>query len=393
MKTKLASTQANRIHVRRWTMMNSFSISLSRFVLIISLYLFVLTSCNPPTTVVSPPENSPTASIPKITCPETSLPWDIEYLPDDSQSIVNQINAILDNTGLAGQGDTILDLSKQYEINPAFALAMFRKEASFADPRYRAYSNNNPGNIKATGDCKGLPANQSCHGIYGEISTDGQFGKYLTMADGIKAYYLLLSSEYKPGTKRNCADIACIISAYAPSSENDTAAYIKQVTKWTQEYQCQIIGLDGPVILATQSSLPAIDTTTVVNTTIPPITVLPTARAVTPFTGAWQNVDPVDGSIITIYLVQTSNQLTGTLEDTYSFDLQPPGYHGNGSGIVDTSTTANILFSNLVRSDGKTATWEFFFELSSENDVLIVSSCYFNNKEDTANCPKTMLRK
>jgi hypothetical protein len=87
------------------------------------------------------------------------------------------------------------------------------------------------------------------------------------MADGINAYYLLLSSEYKPGTKRNCDDIACIISAYAPSTENDTVAYINQVTEWTQEYQCQILGITESVVIASTSTNPPAPT---ISTTVAP---------------------------------------------------------------------------------------------------------------------------
>ena len=162
----------------------------------IGICLFLLISCEPSMTTASPPQTNPNINRQDLTCPETSLPWNISYLPNDSKNVINQIDAILQNTGLAGQGETILSLSGQYGINPAFALSMFRKEATFALNNTPAYRNKNPGNINATGGCRGLAANQPCNGVYGEISTDGRFGKYQTMADGIKAYYSLLSSEY-----------------------------------------------------------------------------------------------------------------------------------------------------------------------------------------------------
>jgi hypothetical protein len=118
---------------------------------------------------------------------------------------------------------------------------MFRKEATFAQPNTRAYINNNPGNIIATGNCRGLPRGSNCNGIYGEISTDGRFGIYASMKDGIKAYFKLLNNEYKPGTSRDCADIGCIISAYCPPSDCDTAAYVTQIILWTGRYQLQIL--------------------------------------------------------------------------------------------------------------------------------------------------------
>jgi hypothetical protein len=172
---------------------------------------------------------------------KTASPWDVSWLPEDSEGVAGRIDGILVGTGLAGRGQIILDNARNSVVNPAFALAMFRKEASFANPTTRAYANNNPGNINATGGCKGLSAGSSCSGVYGEVGTDGRFGIYASMKDGIAAYFRLLSREYRPGTKRNCPDITCIIKAYCPSSECDTAAYITQITDWTTEYQSQIL--------------------------------------------------------------------------------------------------------------------------------------------------------
>jgi hypothetical protein len=171
----------------------------------------------------------------------TPSPWDISWLPPDPQYVVSNIDNILSGTGLDGKGQQVLVNSQQFGVNPAFALAMFRKEAVFARPDTRAYKNKNPGNIIATGDCRGLPVDSSCSGYYGEISTDGRFGIYASMDDGIKAYFTLLSNEYKPGTSRNCSDISCIITAYCPPSDCDTAVYISQITDWTRQYEQQIL--------------------------------------------------------------------------------------------------------------------------------------------------------
>jgi hypothetical protein len=170
-------------------------------------------------------------------------PWDTSWLPRDSQAVAQRIDNILSGTGLDGQGSFILETSIELGVNPAFALAMFKKEAEFAKPTSLAHENNNPGNIKATGNCRGLPDGSSCNGYYGEIGTNKQFGVYSSMEDGLRAYFALLSAEYKPGTKRNCNDIACIINAYAPPSENITSNYIDQMIAWTPEYQNQLLGV------------------------------------------------------------------------------------------------------------------------------------------------------
>ncbi len=96
-----------------------------------------------------------------------------------------------------------------------------------------------------------------------------------------------------------------------------------------------------------------------------------------PFTGTWQGPDPVDGSTTTLSLVQTENNLAGTFSDTYSPNIQPPGYQGSGTGTVLSATTAQMTF-NLTRWDGKTAQADFHLTLSNQNNTLTldcVSGC------------------
>lgn len=105
-------------------------------------------------------------------------------------------------------------------------------------------------------------------------------------------------------------------------------------------------------------------------TTLPsPATESPLAA---PFTGTWQGPDPVDGSITTLVLVQTENGLTGTFKDTFSSNVQPPGYEGSGSGTILSTTTARITFE-LTRWDGKSAQASFSLILSNQNNTLTLS--------------------
>jgi hypothetical protein len=92
----------------------------------------------------------------------------------------------------------------------------------------------------------------------------------------------------------------------------------------------------------------------------------------TPFTGTWQGTDPFDGSIITLSLVQTENGLTGTFNDTYSPNVNPPGYEGSGSGTALSITTAQMTF-NLTRWDGKSAQAQYSLTLSNQNNTLTLS--------------------
>lgn len=80
----------------------------------------------------------------------------------------------------------------------------------------RGIRNNNPGNIKA-----GQFANQ-----HGAIGSDGDFATFASMQDGIRAAIALLHSY----AARGYDTIRSIISRWAPGSENDTAAYIADVT-------------------------------------------------------------------------------------------------------------------------------------------------------------------
>jgi hypothetical protein len=169
-------------------------------------------------------------------------PWDTTWLPADHEVVIANINAIIIGTGLENMGASILQNALAYGVNPAFALAMFRKEASFAKLGTISFANKNPGNIIATGACRGLTAGSSCSGNYGEISTNGRFGIYGTMQDGIEAYFMLLNREYQPGSRYNCSDITCIINIYAPPSENDSGLYIQQISSWTKDYQQRILG-------------------------------------------------------------------------------------------------------------------------------------------------------
>jgi hypothetical protein len=87
-----------------------------------------------------------------------------------------------------------------------------------------------------------------------------------------------------------------------------------------------------------------------------------------PFTGVWKGTD-TDGSQIIMVLTQTSEGLTGTFEDEYSYPIPPPGYQGSGSGVVLTNETAEMTF-DLTRSDGNRVQAEFSLTLSDGNNRL-----------------------
>lgn len=84
----------------------------------------------------------------------------------------------------------------------------------------RGYRNCNPGNIEKNGDK-----------FVGEVipSLDSRFKQFRSMAYGYRAMFVTLDTYRKRG--RNT--IEKIISAWAPSVENHTSAYIESVSKWS----------------------------------------------------------------------------------------------------------------------------------------------------------------
>lgn len=83
----------------------------------------------------------------------------------------------------------------------------------------RGLRNNNPGNIRRSavrykGECA-------------EGDGDG-FRRFESMAYGYRAMFMLLHTY---ALRYGCRTIEAMISRYAPPSENDTAAYIRRVSR------------------------------------------------------------------------------------------------------------------------------------------------------------------
>jgi hypothetical protein len=151
--------------------------------------------------------------------------------PTDTQLAARIDDKLLKGTGLAGKGGVIVAAARKYQVPVDFLLAIYRKEASYAKPGTLADTNNNPGNLRF-GDW------QTEHGG----AKNGGFTKFPTMDDGIRASAHLLSlSLYKDAVAKR--DWGGVISVYAPSSENDTATYAKQMDEWTGEIQ-KTLGID-----------------------------------------------------------------------------------------------------------------------------------------------------
>lgn len=83
----------------------------------------------------------------------------------------------------------------------------------------RGIRNNNPGNIEYISD----PA----RAWRGQVATDGRFGVYDTIANGVRA----LGKQLLKYDERGLSTVREIISTWAPGHENDTAAYVSAVAR------------------------------------------------------------------------------------------------------------------------------------------------------------------
>ena len=98
----------------------------------------------------------------------------------------------------------------------------------------RGFRNNNPGNIRAG------------QGYRGEIGADdGGYAVFNTAFNGIRAIGYDLIAKMR----RAVDTVAEIVTVYAPPSENDTAAYIKDVCRRTGFKSDDILSLNHVSVL------------------------------------------------------------------------------------------------------------------------------------------------
>jgi peptidoglycan hydrolase-like protein with peptidoglycan-binding domain len=140
-----------------------------------------------------------------------------------------RINDMLKNSGLRGQGEHLLAMSKKYNVPVELALAMFQKEAQWNTTGV-APKNNNPGNLRFAEwekEFGGVP--------------NGGFTKFPSVEKGIEAYFRLMDKGYRKFI--DTKDWQGMINKYAPPSDgNDSSLYAKQIGQWMNTYRAQING-------------------------------------------------------------------------------------------------------------------------------------------------------
>ena len=130
-----------------------------------------------------------------------------------------------------------------------------------------------------------------------------------------------------------------------------------------------------PTLQPTASPEPTSTPVPPTNTPIPITTITPipisTPIPGQPFTGTWTGSDPIDNSEFTITLIQSESKLEGTFNDTFSPNVEPPGYNGQGTGSTNSNTTGQMTFQ-LSRWDGASLQSEFQLELTDDINTLIL---------------------
>lgn len=136
--------------------------------------------------------------------------------PSLSPGVMNAVLARVSSPA-EGTGQALYDLSVQYGIDDAFALAVFQHESTYG--LYGAGSvNHSLGNIICAG----------------YATCDGRFRFYATWEEGYVDFYRLITREYLP---RGLSTVQTIMPVYAPSSENDVGLYIRSVVSSMQAYR------------------------------------------------------------------------------------------------------------------------------------------------------------
>ncbi|MBJ2218481.1 structural protein [Pseudomonas sp. MF7453] len=105
----------------------------------------------------------------------------------------------------------------------------------------RGVRNRNPGNIEYA------PNNHWQGQLKPDFSIEKRFARFDTPENGIRALArVLLSYQRKHGLKT----VKAIISRWAPSVENDTAAYVRAIESSTGTRPGAEIELDQPAVMA-----------------------------------------------------------------------------------------------------------------------------------------------
>ncbi|MFA6064388.1 MAG: hypothetical protein WCW44_05755 [archaeon] len=125
------------------------------------------------------------------------------------ERVLVQYDSPVKNMGL---GEKIISEAKKYNIEAGYALATFRAESTFGKNGY-AVDNKSIGNRR---------------------DTSGNFIKYNTWEAGIEDWFSYINRKY---ISEKITTVETIAPIYAPSSENNTAKYITDITGFMAQHK------------------------------------------------------------------------------------------------------------------------------------------------------------
>lgn len=167
-----------------------------------------------------------------------------------------QIDRILEEgkSPAAGNGEAFVRWGRHYNIDPAWAVAFFRRESWYgAHPRWVGQmgggrTSRNIGNIRYR-----AKPNPDRVPQFGEFNG---FRAYASWEDGIHDFFKLLAQD---SNYAGLHTVERILPIYAPSFENDTDHYIRDVISWVARWRAENrVSLAGrrvqPAVAAAPSS-------------------------------------------------------------------------------------------------------------------------------------------
>lgn len=151
----------------------------------------------------------------------------------------------------AGSGKSFIKWGRYYNIDPIYALAFFRRESVFGahkrwvGRRPDGTTSKNIGNIRYFSAPS--PERDPQYGHY------NGFRAYATWDDGIHDWFKLLAQD---SNYAGMSTVERILPRYAPSVENDTNNYIRDVITWVGQWRQQTLHSgDVRVVSASTASL------------------------------------------------------------------------------------------------------------------------------------------